>query len=93
MAAAAAAITGVTGSSATPKNCRSRTARSMPDVYEWGREREIVRCPWHGYEFNLSDGKSVIAPALKLRARVYQIDIEGEEVPCKSDFDDFSVGR
>lgn len=53
---------------------------SAPDTYEWGREGEIVRCPWHGYEFNLSDGKSVIAPKLKLRARVYKIDIEDEEI-------------
>jgi nitrite reductase/ring-hydroxylating ferredoxin subunit len=54
--------------------------QSAPDVYEWGREGEVVRCPWHGYEFNLSDGRSVVAPQLKLRARVYQIDVEGEEV-------------
>ena len=53
---------------------------SAPDVYEWGREGEIVRCPWHGFEFNLSDGKSVVAPQLKLRARVCKVDIEGEEV-------------
>ncbi|QHE73185.1 Rieske (2Fe-2S) protein [Rhodococcus sp. WAY2] len=53
---------------------------SAPDVYEWGREGEIVRCPWHGFEFNLSDGKSVVAPQLKLRARVYKVDVEGEEV-------------
>jgi nitrite reductase (NADH) small subunit len=53
---------------------------SAPDVYEWGREGEVVRCPWHGFEFNLSDGRSVIAPQLKLRARVYKVDVEGEEV-------------
>ena len=53
---------------------------SAPDVYEWGREDEIVRCPWHGFEFNLSDGKSVLAPHLKMRARVYKVAIEGEEV-------------
>jgi nitrite reductase/ring-hydroxylating ferredoxin subunit len=53
---------------------------SAPDTYEWGRDGEIVRCPWHGFEFNLSDGKSVLAPRLKLRARVYEIRVEGEDV-------------
>jgi nitrite reductase (NADH) small subunit len=53
---------------------------SAPDEYDWGREGEVVRCPWHGYEFNLCDGRSVIAPFVKLRMRVYKVDVEGEEV-------------
>ncbi|UNM99401.1 Rieske (2Fe-2S) protein [Rhodococcus opacus] len=61
-------------------NATGMMLESAPDVYDWGREGEIVRCPWHGFEFNLSDGKSVVAPQLKLRARVYKVDIEGEEV-------------
>lgn len=53
---------------------------TAPHEYEWGREGEIVRCPWHGYEFNLSDGRAVLAPQLKLRARVYTIAVDGDEV-------------
>lgn len=28
-------------------------------VYEYGREGEIVRCPWHGYEFDVTNGCSL----------------------------------
>ena len=53
---------------------------SDPDVYDWDRDNEVVRCPWHGYEFDLADGRPVLAPQLKLRARVYKIAVEGEEI-------------
>lgn len=25
--------------------------------FVWGREREILRCPWHGWEFDLHSGQ------------------------------------
>lgn len=31
---------------------------SAPGVYEWGREGEILRCPWHGWEFDVTSGRS-----------------------------------
>lgn len=31
-------------------------------VYEWGREREIVRCPWHRWEFDVKTGRSLHDP-------------------------------
>jgi|SRR5699024_7170165 len=53
---------------------------SGPDSYEYGREGEIIRCPWHGYEFNLSNGRSVMAPEIKMRARVFEVEVENGEV-------------
>ena len=31
-------------------------------VYQWGREMEIVRCPWHRYEFDVTTGRSLHDP-------------------------------
>ena len=40
--------------------CRGRvsgtTLPSPPGEYHWGREEEILSCPWHGWEFDLISG-------------------------------------
>ncbi|MFN8526443.1 MAG: Rieske (2Fe-2S) protein [Chloroflexota bacterium] len=42
------------------------------------REGEIVKCPWHGWEFDITDGKSVFNPH-RVRARSYEVTVEPEE--------------
>lgn len=32
------------------------TLTSLPGEYIWGREGEILTCPWHGWEFDLLTG-------------------------------------
>ena len=39
------------------------------------REGEIVRCPWHGWEFDITNGRSVFNPH-RLRVRSYPVTIE-----------------
>ncbi|TBL74564.1 Rieske (2Fe-2S) protein [Paenibacillus thalictri] len=42
----------------------------MPSlVYEYiyGRDQEILRCPWHGWEFDLKTGEHLVDPETKLR--------------------------
>jgi 3-phenylpropionate/trans-cinnamate dioxygenase ferredoxin subunit len=34
-----------------------------PGCYRYSRMGEIVRCPWHGWEFDLRTGKSYCDPA------------------------------
>ena len=43
--------------------------RLPSNVYEYklGRENEILRCPWHGWEFDLMTGEHLVDPAVKLR--------------------------
>src|SRR5438105_7159437 len=48
---------------------------SAPGEYIWGREGEILRCPWHGWEFDIQTGCSIINPH-KVRVRSYDISIE-----------------
>ena len=51
-----------------------------PGQYSYTRKGEIVRCPWHGWEFDLKTGLSWWDPA-KTRAQSYGVDVvSGEEV-------------
>jgi len=45
---------------------------------ELSREGEILRCPWHGWEFDITNGRSVFNPH-KLRVRSYEVTIEADE--------------
>ena len=51
--------------------CKGKmTGTRLPSgVYEYrlGRENEILRCPWHGWEFDLITGEHLADPATKLR--------------------------
>jgi 3-phenylpropionate/trans-cinnamate dioxygenase ferredoxin subunit len=47
---------------------------SQPGEYAWSREGEILRCPWHGWEFDLTTGKSLFNPQ-KVRVRRYDVTL------------------
>ncbi len=49
--------------------CGAFEARLEPQHIEplRGRRPDIVRCPWHGWEFEIADGVSLIDPAIRLR--------------------------
>jgi 3-phenylpropionate/trans-cinnamate dioxygenase ferredoxin subunit len=51
------------------------TLPSRPGEYIWGREGEIVRCPWHGWEFDITTGRSVFNPH-SVRVRAYPVTVE-----------------
>lgn len=55
---------------------------SEPHVYDYSGDDvadRVVRCPWHGYEFRLADGRSVSAPE-RMAVRTYRIEVEDGEV-------------
>jgi 3-phenylpropionate/trans-cinnamate dioxygenase ferredoxin subunit len=43
--------------------------------YNYGRDGEIIRCPWHGWEFDITTGRSVFNPH-RCRVRSYQVTVE-----------------
>jgi len=51
--------------------CRGRvggtTLPSLPGEFRWGREGEILACPWHGWEFDLLTGKPLFGNLPNLR--------------------------
>ncbi len=46
-----------------------------PGHYELTRKGEIIRCPWHGWEFDLRTGKSWCDPR-RTRVRSYTASVE-----------------
>lgn len=51
-----------------------------PGEYEYQPSREILACPWHGWEFHVRTGQSWCDPE-KLRVRRYEVSvIDGGEL-------------
>lgn len=46
-----------------------------PGQYSYTRRGEIVRCPWHGWEFDIKTGQSWFDPG-KTRVRNYKVTVE-----------------
>ena len=46
--------------------------------YEWVRDGEIVTCPWHGLEFDITTGRCLAVP--KIRLRSYPVTVEDGQV-------------
>jgi 3-phenylpropionate/trans-cinnamate dioxygenase ferredoxin subunit len=53
---------------------RSVTA-DQPGAYEVDAKRVLVKCPWHGWEFDLETGQSWCDPA-RQRTRSYPVSVE-----------------
>ena len=48
---------------------------SGPGEYRYSRPGEILRCPWHGWEFDLRTGQSWFDP-VQVRVRRYDVTVE-----------------
>ena len=48
---------------------------SVPGSYQFSRRGELVRCPWHGWEFDIRTGQSYCDPK-RFRAKAYPVNIE-----------------
>jgi len=47
-------------------------------TYAYGREDEVLRCAWHGWEFDVTTGASLVDP--EMNARTYPVAIEDGDV-------------
>lgn len=61
--------------------CKGKLTRrieaSMPgEDYAWSAKKEIVRCPWHAWEFDLKTGRSWCDPG-RVRVKSYPVGVEG----------------
>ncbi len=49
-----------------------------PGEIEWTRAGEILRCPWHGWEFDILNGRTIFKS--KARVKTYDVRIEKESL-------------
>jgi 3-phenylpropionate/trans-cinnamate dioxygenase ferredoxin subunit len=47
---------------------------SGPGDYRYSRQGEILRCPWHGWEFDLRTGRSRCEPD-RIQAKRYEVTV------------------
>jgi 3-phenylpropionate/trans-cinnamate dioxygenase ferredoxin subunit len=58
---------------------------AQPGQYEYYRRGEFLRCPWHGWEFDVKTGQSWVAPE-RVRVRTYPVSVEaGAPTPVEGD--------
>ncbi|QBD78654.1 Rieske (2Fe-2S) protein [Ktedonosporobacter rubrisoli] len=56
------------------------TAASEPgEPFQYLREGEIIRCPWHGFSYDVKTG-SCLAPPDRLRVKTYPVTVEQHAV-------------
>ena len=53
--------------------------------YELARKGEILRCPWHGWEFDLKTGQSWCDPKT-VKLKMYDVKVEPGEVLAKGPY-------
>jgi nitrite reductase/ring-hydroxylating ferredoxin subunit len=58
------------------RNARKRTG--VGEI-EFDRERQVLLCPWHRYEFELYSGLCRVEPE-KFRVARYRVEEEGDEI-------------
>jgi len=52
------------------------TLTSLPGEFRWGRDGEILACPWHGWEFDLLTGHALTDR--RKRLRLFPVEVEGD---------------
>ena len=61
--------------------CRGKvggtTLPSKAGEFVWGRENEILRCPWHGWEFDLHSGQCLTD---RRKLKRFPVQIRDDEI-------------
>jgi nitrite reductase/ring-hydroxylating ferredoxin subunit len=66
----------------------------VPGEYSYVRRGEILRCPWHAWEFDVKTGQSWFDPA-KTRVRTYDVTVEpgGDESTSSNELPEAGLER
>ncbi|MGH2535367.1 MAG: Rieske (2Fe-2S) protein [Thermomicrobiales bacterium] len=51
---------------------------TKPYELVYAREDEIIKCPWHGWEFEIATGRSVFNPH-RVRVKTYEVTVESPD--------------
>jgi len=52
---------------------------SEPHELVYGLEDRVIRCPWHGWEFDVETGRSLLEPR-RVGLKTYRVTQDGDEV-------------
>lgn len=52
-----------------------KTLASRPFEVQYSNDEPVVKCPWHGWEFDVATGQSVFNPH-RVRVRSYEVTVE-----------------
>ena len=50
-----------------------------PNQYHYGLHGRVLRCPWHGWEFDITTGEMIFVPD-PVHARSYEVAVEPPEL-------------
>jgi nitrite reductase (NADH) small subunit len=53
---------------------KGTTLSGKPYEYVYGRDDEIIQCPWHGWEFEIATGRTHFNPH-RMRVRTYDVTV------------------
>ena len=54
---------------------------------DYEREGEIIRCPWHAWQFDIATGECLVDPGM--RVKTYPVVVDGENLIVAVDASDF----
>lgn len=60
---------------------KGTTLPGAPYEYVYGRDDEIIQCPWHAWEFEIATGRTYFNPH-RMRVKTYDVSVEP---PAKDD--------
>ena len=70
-----------------PSMCRGTVSGTFlpSDAHEYvyGMHERVIRCPWHGWEFDLETGRSLLEPQ-RVGIRTYRVTVESGDVVVHS---------
>ncbi|MEX1157580.1 MAG: Rieske (2Fe-2S) protein [Thermomicrobiales bacterium] len=55
-----------------------RTVSTKPFEVTYVDDQQVIKCPWHGWEFDIRTGRSVFNPH-RVRVRSYDVTIEPDD--------------
>jgi 3-phenylpropionate/trans-cinnamate dioxygenase ferredoxin subunit len=63
---------------------KGTTLARTPYEYVYGRDDEIIQCPWHGWEFEIETGRTYFNPH-RMRVKTYDVTVESPAQPPQHD--------
>ncbi len=68
------------------RSVKGTMVASEPYTYEYKMDGQIIACPWHCWEFDITTGRPVYNPH-RMRVKIYQVTVEIEEEPAVESFE------